>query len=198
MLPSSNSTISVLQKPTKPKTKRQAVLNIWTSYLVVASLFFFARTAFSQSVSDQVRLEIRTKMSSDRQDIQGSSADTKTQRVTISISLTGKMKTPESRVVHWVIYGKDLRTNAVTKIDSGEQPLALDSSGRQILESKPAETTSTPDHAVVSRGRRGKASVTKVDGSGVKYLGYGVVVKDGAVVVGQTFNPRHLEDEFAK
>lgn len=179
-------------------TKCRGILRLWIMLFLAVSVFLPPRAAFSQAVSDLVRLEVGTKMSSDREDIQGSSADVKTQKVALAISLTGKPKSPESRTIQWVIFGKDLKTNMIKKIESGEQPLALDSSGRQSVETKLVETTSTPDHAIVSKARRGRASVTKVEGSGVKYLGYAVVVKDGTTFVGQVFNPRTLESEIQK
>jgi hypothetical protein len=171
--------------------------------ILIAVALATVPAVLAQSTNDLVRAEVRTEMSSDRKDIKGSMADTKTQKITLLIALSGKPKSPETRMVKWAIFGRDLKRNDVSTIESGEEPLALDSTGRQTIESKVASTTSTPDHSIVSRSggsrnSRSRTSVRKVESSGVKYLGYGVVVKDGATVVGKAFSGQSLEAEMPR
>jgi hypothetical protein len=167
---------------------------------LIAAATFTIQTAQAQSSNDLVRTEVRPKLSSDRKDIKGSTAATKTQTVSLEIILAGKPKSPETRVVEWAIFGKDLKRNDVTKLESGDQPLSLDGFGRQTIETKDAKTTSTPDHTVVSksggRNSKGKTSAKRVDGTGVKYVGYGVLVKEGGTVVGKAFSGQSLEAEM--
>lgn len=82
-------------------------------------------------------------------------------------------------------------------LESGEFKIDL-ASGPQKIESKKISTTSTPAHSVVSgsgRSSRSRVKVAKVEGEGTKFIGYGVVVKDGDTIVGKYFDPFGLEKE---
>ena len=152
-------------------------------------------SAQTPSANDMVRAEVRLQSSTDRKDIKNSTTDTKTQHVALNITLSGKPKSPETRVVKWVIFGKNVNSNRVSILESDEVKLSLDARGQQLIETRSAVTKSTPDHTVVSRGQRNRVSAKKVEGSGVKYFGFGVQVKDGAMVVGKTFSGQSLEAE---
>ena len=156
--------------------------------------------ARAQTTNDLVRTEVRVQSKADNKDIANSSASTKTQHETLEIQLSGKQKSPESRVVKWFIFGRNLKSNDVTVLASGEEKVSLDAHGQQMVETKTATTTSTPDHSVVSKskgrgGSSGRVSVKKVEGTGVKYIGYGVQVKDGGTIVGKAFSGQSLEAE---
>jgi hypothetical protein len=167
------------------------------SLLAFTALALLPLTVTAQTATDMVRVEVRVKNTTDRKDIKGSSADEKTENVTLDVSLSGKPKSPESRVVKWVIFGKDVADKDVKPLESGEEKLALSATGQQKFESKTASTTSTPEHAQQqSKGGGGKGGGSKgkmptskkVAGSGAKYVGWGVQVKDGATIVGEQYS----------
>jgi hypothetical protein len=167
------------------------------SLMTVAVLALLPLTGAAQTANDIVRVEVRVKNTTDRKDIKGSSADEKTENVTLDVSLSGKPKSPESRVVKWTIFGKDVADKDVKPLESGEEKLALSATGQQKFESKTATTTSTPDHAQTqSKGGGGKgggmkgkmATSKKVAGTGAKYVGWGVQVKEGETIVGEQYS----------
>ncbi len=159
--------------------------------------------------SDLVRLEVRVASDSDRKDIKGSTADTVTQHKTLQITVSGKPKSPETRTGKWTVYGRGLKDKEITVLGTDDFKIDL-GQGVQKVETKQVSTTSTPEHGVVSRGGGGAAGgggggggnkparVKKVAAEGTKYLGYGVVVKNGDIVVGEAFEPMGLKQEAAK
>jgi hypothetical protein len=168
--------------------------------LTMAAFAVLPCTVTAQTAADLVHVDVRVKSTTDRKDIKGSSADEKTENVTLDIGLSGKPKSPESRVVKWVIFGKEIAEKDVKPIESGEEKLALSATGQQKFESKTATTTSTPEHAIQQQSKGGKGAPgggggksktptsKKVPGSGAKYVGWGVQVKDGATVVGEQYS----------
>jgi hypothetical protein len=109
-------------------------------------------------------------------------------------------------VVKWAIFGKEAHGNEIKVLEAGEDKLSLDAHGQQKLEDKSATTTSTPDHMAQggkggtgkaggaggggggAGGKGGKAKYTKVEGTGAKFAGWGVQVKDGDKIVGEEFS----------
>lgn len=151
--------------------------------------------------NDRVRVEGRLSTDTDHKDLKGTTEDTITQKKSITIQLSGKARSPETRVVKWTAYGRNLKTNDLTVLDSGKVKLDLNRSGAQVITTKTVSSTYTDDHAVVSkRGGRGKGvgggggrqklpRAKKVEASGTKFAGYSVQVLDGAQVVGETSDP---------
>lgn len=144
------------------------------------------------SANDRVRVEVTTVTGSDHKDLGKTSTDRVTQHKTLNIALSGKPKNPETRVVRWTAYGRNMKSNNVTMLASGEIKLGL-VNNRQAAESKHVSTTYTPDHSVVStrRSRSGRSTprAKKVEASGVKFAGYSVQVLDGGKVVGEASDP---------
>jgi hypothetical protein len=148
-------------------------------------------------MNERVRVEVKTDTQSDRKDLAKTSVDEVTQFKTLKIELSGKPKQPETRIVKWTAYGRDMKTNDVRKIDSGEFKLQFGPDGRQTTESKRISTTYTPEHSEGGKGGKGggggqggKGSRSKkVEGSGAKFVGYRVEVVDGASVVGEYSDP---------
>ena len=171
------------------------------STLFVAGLFAAmaaAPRAGAQSTNDRVRIEVRVQSDSDRKDLKGTTADTVTQNKILNITISGKAKSPETRTGKWTAYGRTMKGKDITVLDSGEFKIDL-ASGPQRIESKRITTTSTPEHSVVSgSGRSSRSRVKKVEGEGTKYIGYSVVVKDGATVVGETADPTGILKEAEK
>ncbi len=153
-----------------------------------------------------VRIEVRVASDQDRKDIKSSSADSVTQHKTLTIALSGKPKSPETRTGKWTAYGHSAKGHDYPVLESGEFKVEFSPQGRQTIESKKITTTYTPEHSVVSRGRSGGGGGTgrsttkakKVEATGTRFAGYGVVVKDGGKVVGETFDPAGLKQEAAK
>jgi hypothetical protein len=168
-------------------------------HALAAALALTPFAAFAQSTNNMVRIEVRVQSDSDRKDIKGTSADTVTQSKILNIAISGKAKSPETRTGKWTAYGRGMKGNDITVLESGEFKIDL-ASGAQKIESKKVTTTSTPEHSVVSgsssRGRSPKAK--KVAGEGTKFIGFGVVVKDGDKTVGEYFDPAGLKAEAAK
>ncbi len=157
-------------------------------------------TTHAQSISpnDRVRVEVRTASESDRKEIKGASADTVTQFKTLTILVSGKAKTPETRIVKWTAYGRDAKDRDVSAIETGEVKLDLPTAGQQTIESKRISTTYTPEHSAGSKGKGGSSGggsgsrSKKVEASGKKYAGYTVQVLDGSTVVGEASDPQGI------
>ena len=194
-------------QPTNPARQHQSTnmkLNLLA--LVLGAAFCAAPVAFAQTTNDMVRVEVRTDSKSDNKAIANSNASTKTQHTALQILLGGKPKSPETRVVKWYIFGKDEGSNNVKQLESGEDPLALNGSGEQELTTKTATNTYTPDHVVTDRNNNNnnnrnnnnnnnRPNSQKVKGSGTKYVGYVVFVKDGNTVLGKASSGQELEAE---
>jgi len=147
--------------------------------------------------NDAVRIEVRAQSDQNRKDIKGTTADTITQNKTLSITISGKAKSPETRKGKWVAYGRDLKAGALDVLESGEFKVDL-ASGSQKIESKKISVTYTPEHAVVSTSgssRSRRTTAKKVAAEGSKFAGYIVTVKDGGKIVGQWADPPGLEKE---
>ena len=172
--------------------------------------FFPAATAFclllasigsaqAQMVAsnDLVRVEVRASTDTDHKDLKNTTVDTVTQNKTLTIQLSGKARPSETRVVKWKAFGRNLKSNDLMPLESGEVKVALDPSGRQTITTKNISTTYTPEHAVVTKGKGGKggnngqkaARAKNVEAEGKKYAGYSVQVMDGKTVVGEASDP---------
>lgn len=154
------------------------------------------------SPAEMVSVEVRAVSDTDRKEIKGTSADTVTQHRTLEILLRGKPKTPETRVVKWVAFGRDLKDKDVSVLERGEFPLDLSDRGMQRMQSNKVSTTSTAAH-VVSKGRGGNRNNknanfrgSKVPASGTKYAGYGVQVREGNKILGEAYDPAGLKAQM--
>lgn len=153
--------------------------------------------------NEQVRIEVRVASDQDHKDLKSTSADTITQHKTLTIALSGKPKSPETRTGKWTAYGHSAKGHDYTVLESGEFKVEFSPQGRQTIESKKVTTTHTPEHATVTRSgtNRSRTSTTrakKVEATGTRFAGYGVVIKDGGKVVGEIFDPAGLKQEIAK
>ena len=161
-------------------------------------LQFSGPAAVAQMVAsnDRVRIEAKLTTDTDRKDLGGTTTDTVTQKKSITIKLSGKAKSPETRVVKWTAYGRDVKDNDVKVLESAELPLALDKSGTQTVETKTFSSTYTPEHSKGKGGKggkggggKGKGGGKKVEAEGTKFAGYAIQVKDGSQVVGEASDP---------
>ncbi|MEA3211397.1 MAG: hypothetical protein QOE70_4454 [Chthoniobacter sp.] len=159
----------------------------------------------AQSPNDLVRVEVRVDSESDHKDIKGATADTVTQNKTLQIAISGKPRSSETRTGKWTVYGRDLKGHEVTVLGSGEFKLDLPASGQQKTASTKITTTSTAAHTVATAAASSNKAkggnvpkAKKVEAAGVKYAGYGVVVKDGDKIVGEAFDPVGLKQEVNK
>ena len=164
-----------------------------------------AASAQMASSNDRVRVVVSINSANQVKDIKGASADTVTQNKTLSIQVSGKPKSPETRVIKWAAYGRDLKNHNLSTLDSGEIKLSLSSSnGQQTAESKRIATTYTPEHSEVSKSSGGRSSsrskpkAKKVAATGIRYVGYSVQVLDGRSVVGEASDPIGIKQEVAK
>ena len=150
-----------------------------------------------------VRLEVKVNGGDSHDRIKGSTAVQHDQTKELDITVSSVSKTvPSGLRLKWFMYGRDLKSGGVSVLRSGEAKVALGSNGSQVITSAKVETKSTPEHSVVSKGRRGgsngsnggagggaRISVKKVEATGDKYIGYGVQVLAGDKVVAETFDP---------
>ena len=168
--------------------------------LAIALLAALSLPSHSQMAApaERVRVEVRVESSMDRKELKNTTTDTVTQHKMLEIQLSGKSKTPENRTVHWAIYGRDLKDKDVRVLERGQFALDLGDHGLQKMQSKKASATSTAPHSAVKR-RGGKGSGTnknnnlragkKVAGSGTKYVGYAVQVREGRQILGEAYDP---------
>ena len=161
-------------------------------------LQFGGTAAEAQMVAsnDRVRIEAKLTTDTDRKDLGGTTTDTVTQKKSIIIKLTGKPKSPETRVVKWTAYGRDVKEKDVKVLESAELPLALDKGGIQTVETKTFSSTYTPEHSKGKggkggggKGSGGKSGGKKVEAEGTKFAGYSIQVMEGTHVVGEASDP---------
>lgn len=168
--------------------------------LFLVSAIAIPSVGFSQTVqsNDRVRVEVRVITDTDHKDIKNANVDTVTQKKELVILLSGKAKPNDTRVVKWAAYGRNLKSNDVMELDSGEAKVAFDSVGQQKVETRAISTTYTPAHAVTSRGSGRRGSTPrgkKVEAEGKKFAGYIVRVMEGATVVGEAADPVNLAQQ---
>jgi len=159
--------------------------------LFVAAVLIVPFTAHASDFLPRVGIEVSVASHNDRKDLKGTNIATVTQHRALQIHISGRPSAPETRMVHWTTYGRDLRSHALVPLESGEIPIDLSRGGWQVLETTEVLTTSTAAHATVSgRGRR--VRVHKLDAAGVKFAGYRVEVREGSAVIGVVAEPRDL------
>ena len=122
----------------------------------------------------------------------------RSQAVTLDITVNGKPEDPETRTIKWTAYGKDQKTGSVVTMETGEVKVNLTAGSTQKTTTKTIATNYKEKHTQSSssgggRGRSRRVKYTEVPGEGVKYYGYGVQVMEGAQVVGEKFDPKSLE-----
>jgi hypothetical protein len=179
----------------------------WTAL----ALFAACSSASAQIVTgnELVRVEVRVASDQDRKDLKSTSADTITQHKSLTIALSGKPKSPETRTGKWTAYGHSAKGHDYSVLASGEFKVEFSAQGRQTIESKKITTTYTPEHATVTRssnsrsrnrggGGQSTTKAKKVAATGTRFAGYGVVIKDGGKVVAEIYDPAGLKAEIAK
>jgi hypothetical protein len=154
--------------------------------LAITVLFLPGLRAQAPPGSDRVRVQVTVQTETERKNLKGTHTDRITEHKTLAIRLTGKVQNPETRVVRWTVYGKDLQTNKITTLGTEDVPLALGQAGTQAVASKRVSTTFTPDH-ILSHGKNREGG--KVAAEGMKYLGYAVHVRHGEKIVGEASDP---------
>lgn len=162
---------------------------------LVALTLAFTANAQMIPANDRVRVEVLVVSDNDHKDIGKTSADRVTQNRTFTIKLSGKQKSPETRKLKWTAYGRNLKTNAVQPVETGEFKLELAANGQQTVEAKRFSCSYTPEHSEISKSGKGTKSVArakKVEATGVKYAGYRVQVLDGGTVVGESAEPENI------
>lgn len=174
-------------------------MKLFTLAAAVAGLLALSAVSVQASFHDSpVRLEVKVNGDDSHDRIKGSTAVQHDQSKELEITVSSVSKTPPSGLrLKWFMYGRELKSNSVSVLRSGEAKVALGVNGSQVISSAKVETKSTPEHSVVSRGRgrggsgrsSGRVSVKKVEASGDKYIGYGVQVLDGGKVVAEAFDP---------
>jgi hypothetical protein len=117
---------------------------------------------------------------------------------TLEIEISGKPKSPETRTGKWFIYGRDGKDRSLTIVESGDFKLELPASGPQKIESTKASMSFTPEHNPPAGGKGAKGPAKKIEATGTKYIGYGVVVNEGTTVVGEVYEPLGVKAEAAK
>ena len=125
---------------------------------------------------------------------------TVTENVILQVKLRGKPLTSENRTMKWTVYGRDRKSHEISVIDSGESPVNFSAGESQKSEPINVATTSTRAHTITKRGRgrNSRASISRIEGSGLQYVGYGIQVFEGEKVVGEEFEPDRLEVDLQK
>ena len=158
--------------------------------LPIALVISLACTPFLRAQAppggDRVRVQVTVQTETERKNLKGTHTDQLTEHKTLAIRLTGKVQNPETRVVRWTVYGKDLQSKKITALGTEDAPLAIGPEGTQSMTSKRISTTFTPDH-ILSHGKNREGG--KIGAEGVKYLGYGVQVLSGEKTVGEASDP---------
>jgi len=160
--------------------------------LLTLSLAFLIAPTLTNAQVGSVMLQTKENVDKEKKDKHAG-----TENITIDITINGKPKDPETRVIKWTTFGKDQKLNQTVVIESGEIPVNLKSGSTQKT-STPRVTTSYKEKYTqpTKGGKQGRSSKPKeVPGDGVKYYGYGVEVLDGGAVIASKFDPRILEKQ---
>ncbi len=157
------------------------------------------------AANERVQIEVRVKANDDRKDLPKTSTDAVTQHKTLEISLSGKFREGDTRMVKWTAFGKNMKNDNIRALGTGEFKLALDSHGMSKGESKEITCSYTPEHTEVEnakgRARAGAKNANtgprtkRVDAEGEKFIGYSVQVLDGTKVVGEAADPIGIGDK---
>ncbi len=151
--------------------------------------------------NELVRIEVRVASKQNRKDLPNTTTDTVTQGKTLHIVLSGKPKIPETRTGKWIVYGHAAKNHDVAVLESGEFKIDLSPNGQQKIETKEVSTTYTREHATVSRSGNGRGSSTRakqIEATGMKFVGFGIVIKEDEKVVGEAFDPPSMNKEAVK
>jgi hypothetical protein len=164
---------------------------------LIALALPFAANAQMVPANDRVRVEVQIVSDNDHKDIAKTSVDQITQNKTLTIKLSGKPKSPDTRVIKWTAYGRNVKSNSIQMLESGEFKLELATNGGQTVDTKRFASTYTPEHSVVSTSRsrssgRSTPRAKRVEATGTKFAGYSVQVLDGGKVVGEKAEPENI------
>lgn len=143
-------------------------------------------------VNDRVSIDVRIDGDEVRSPLPKTNTDRVKQEVVLHITVRGKPKNPETRVIKWTAYGRDLLTNALTELDSGETKLKLAEFNSQTVSSDRISAMSAAEHFQFPKKKKkggNPEKPKKVEASGVKYIGYSVRVLNGDAVVGEVSDP---------
>lgn len=170
--------------------------------ILLAAVFALTGGPANASFHDSlVRLDVRVHGGDSHARTQGSSAVKHDQKEELEIIVSSVSKNlPAGLQLKWFMFGRDLKSNRVGVLRSGDAKVELGGRGPQVIRSAKIEAKSTPEHSVVSRGRgRGgsRGSVKKVEATGDKYIGYGVQVLNGGRVVAESFDPPSLKQNVS-
>ena len=147
--------------------------------------------------NDRIRVEVQVVSENDHKDLGKTNVDRVTQNKTLTIKLSGKPKSPETRVIKWTAYGRNLKSDNIQKLESGEFKLELADNRGQTVDTRRFTSTYTPEHSVISNKHNrgsGKSTPTakRVEASGTKFAGYSVQVLDGGKIVGEKAEPENI------
>lgn len=185
-----------LPKPPFLQSMKKTIL-LLSAILTLPALPVFAQTS-SVNPNDRVRVEVQVKSETERKDSKDGKPDnkTKTQLKTLDIKLSGKAKNPETRVAKWYIFGKNLSDNSTTILASGEEKVDLTTNGQQAFKSGTATATSSTDRPAPQRNRGKNDKPEETADPGSKYLGFGVQVKEGNVLLGEFLSGESIRPEM--
>jgi hypothetical protein len=169
--------------------------------LPFAPLALHAQAPAPVPAADHVRIEVKVVDKNERKKADPKqNVETTTQERTLEIEISGHPKAPETRTGKWMIYAHDQKDKSLTIIESGDFKIELPASGPQKIESTKATMTFTPEHPAPAGGggKGGAKAPKKIEATGNKYAGYGVVVNEGNAVVDEAWDPLGMKAEAAK
>ena len=79
---------------------------------LIALALPFAANAQMVPANERVRVEVQIVSDNDHKDIAKTSVDQITQNKTLTIKLSGKPKSPDTRVIKWTAYGRNVKSNS--------------------------------------------------------------------------------------
>jgi len=161
------------------------------STLIIAAALMGCLNAHAQPASPKVGVHVTAKSADDRRKIVDSTSLTTIEKHTLLVTLRGRAMDSEKRVAKWYVFGRNIKTQQMSVLDSGEVNVSFPANGVQTFESREVTCAFTPMHTVsTGSGKRTKAK--RVDAAGVKIIGFGAQVKDGGKIVGEFFSERDL------
>lgn len=167
---------------------------------IIAAILVLASAAVSLAEIGPLRMDV---MQRQKTDSTGKSKESKKQTRSLEITLQNlSRENHDGLTVKYWFFTKGVKSGDTSVFKQGERKVSLPAGKKEMVESEQVTSSYTEDHHKVENKKSGKGdkrstrqSVSKVEGSGERIVGYGVRVFSGGKVLAETFSPQGLEEK---
>ncbi|MEK0451776.1 MAG: hypothetical protein RL088_4044 [Verrucomicrobiota bacterium] len=167
---------------------------------LLATILFLASSVLSIAQISPVRMDVVQRQKTDSS---GKSNESKKQIRSLEITLQNfSRENHDGLEVKYWFFSRGVKSGDTSVLKQGERKVSLAAGQKQIVESEQVASSFTEDHYKVENKKGGKGSngstrqsISKVEGSGERIVGYGVRVSSGGKVLAETFSPQGLKEK---